>query len=122
MHTGANSCPNACPSCCMDAAKLSWQIGNTRPCAPNCLTNSAVRTPGSAKLVSLAVHACAITGHGQEAAPQELSFVLGAFHVTTYGVAAPWIDATNSCAGSALRFLSRFAASTTLSRYPSESF
>ena len=49
-----------------DGPKLSAQIGNTRPLAPNWFTNSTMRTDGSAKLPSLAVHECAICGQGQD--------------------------------------------------------
>ena len=73
-------------------ARSSVQIGNTSPLPPNACTNSLVRTPGSAKLPSLAMHEWAITGHGQDAAPHDVSVVLGFFQVTVYGVGGPWID------------------------------
>ena len=95
---------------------MSEQIGSTRPLAPNWLTSSPTRTPGSAKLVSGAVHECAITGHGQVAAPHEVSAVLGAFQFTVYGVAGPVMAATMTWLGSGLSALIRLAVSTTLSR------
>ena len=42
-----------------------------------------MRTAGSAKLPSAAVHECAIIGQGQDAAPHDVSEVLGAFQFTT---------------------------------------
>src|SRR6185436_13165490 len=47
-----------------DGPKFVSQIGSTRPFAPNWLTNSTMRTDGSAKLPSEAVHECPITGQG----------------------------------------------------------
>ena len=75
-----------------------------------------MRTAGSAKLPSsAAVHECAITGHGHDAAPHDVSAVLGAFQVTVYGGAGPVIAATMTLLGSAFRALMRFAVSTALS-------
>ena len=85
-------------------------------CAPNACTSSPVRTPGSAKLPSPAVHVCAITGHGHDAAPHEVSEVLGLFQVTVYGVAGPWIDDDGDLRRIAFSALIRFAVSVTLSR------
>ena len=42
-----------------------------------------MRTAGSAKLPSAAVHECAIIGHGHDAAPHDVSAVVGAFQLTT---------------------------------------
>src|SRR6185436_10564534 len=73
----------ACAMVCNGAARLLVQIDATMPLLPNWLASWVMRTAGSAKLVSAAVHEWAITGHGHDAAPHELSEVLGAFHVTT---------------------------------------
>ena len=62
--------------------KSSSQIESVVPLAPNWRTNSLMRTAGSAKLPSVAVQVCWITGQGQDAAPQDVS-VLGAFQPTT---------------------------------------
>ena len=59
-----------------------------------------------------------MTGQGQEAAPHEVSEVLGAFHVTVYGVDGPWIDTTTTCAGSAFSALIRLATSAYELRAP----
>lgn len=66
---------------CM-AAPMSPQIENRRPLLPKWPTRSLTRTGGSAKLPSDAVHEWAITGHGQDAAPHDVSAVLGALQVT----------------------------------------
>src|SRR5262245_7649767 len=78
--------------------------------------------PGSANGPSAAVNEWAMTGHGQEAAPQELSAVFGAFQVTVYGVAGPWIEATAIIPGSTLSALMRFAVSATVRRFCPVSF
>ena len=62
------------------------------------------------------MHEWAIAGQGHEAAPHDVSAVLGFFQVTVYGVAGPWIEMTATCDGSAFSALIRFAVSATLSR------
>src|SRR5262245_38706010 len=66
-----------------DGPKSASQIDIARPLAPNCSTNSWTRMLGSAKLVSAAVQECPITGHGQDAAPQEVSVPLVGFRQVT---------------------------------------
>src|SRR5262249_37742061 len=106
------------PMRCSDGAKSVAQIGRFRPFAPNSLTKSAMRTPGSAKLPSLAVHECAMTGQGQVCiiVLHDVSAVLGAFQVTVYGVAGPVMAATMTWLGSFLRPLILLAVSTTPSK------
>jgi len=60
-----------------DGAKVSSQIDITRPLSPNWSTNWAMRTAGSALLVSAAVHECEIFDQGQEAAPHDVSAMVG---------------------------------------------
>ena len=64
------------------AAPMSPQIEKRRPLLPKWPTKSLTRTGGSAKLPSEAVHECAMIGHGQDAAPHDVSVVLAAFQVT----------------------------------------
>ena len=66
-----------------EPAKLWSQIESARPLAPNCCTSCWTRIAGSAKLLSVAVHECEISGHGQDVAPQDMSALLGFFQCTS---------------------------------------
>ena len=81
-----------------------------------------MRTAGSAKLLSVAVHECVICGQGHDWAPQDVSATLGAIQCTWYGVTGPVIAATRiSLAGALLSALIRAATSATGVSRPSHS-
>src|SRR6476646_9833229 len=65
------------------------------PLAPKSSTNAPIRTAGSAKLLSVAVQACVISGHGP------VSVEYGVRQWTWYGVAGPVIAATTICSSGA---------------------
>ena len=94
----------------------SAQIDDTSPLAPNAARTRDAHARVGEAAVGCAMHECVISGHGHDAAPHEVSVVLGPFQCTAYGGAGPWIDATTICVGSALSALRRFAVSLTPSR------
>src|SRR5262249_31197889 len=108
--------------CCSAEPKFMSQIDDRMPFVPNEFTNVAMRTAGSAKLPSVAVHACVISGHGQDDALQDVSAVDGVFQCTVYGVAGPVIAPTTiSLDGAAFRALMRAASSATDTSVPAHS-
>jgi hypothetical protein len=78
----ASNVPIRLAICCSAGPKFVSQIDEAIPFAPNADTHSLMRTLGSAKLPSAAMHECATTGHGHDAAPHDVSITLGFFHVT----------------------------------------
>src|SRR5262249_37025160 len=56
MQGGCSEALMSCAILSSDGAKLLSQIDSTRPFEPNSFTNWETRTPGSAKLLSAAMH------------------------------------------------------------------